>query len=67
MVRPSVSEETIAAVDAVLDELSDVDPARIGFEHKVQILVEKVVQKEVESQRGAPHWVEEAPELSEYY
>lgn len=40
--RPEVSEEMVEDVAKVVDQVSDVDPDRIGFEHQLGILLSKL-------------------------
>lgn len=64
-VRPSVTEDTIAAVDAVLAEYSDVDPDRIGFEHKIELLLKSYVQTDLRANSGYSP-LRERSELDEF-
>jgi len=40
--RPEVSQEVVEDVEKVVDQVSDIDPSRVGFEHQLEILLSKI-------------------------
>lgn len=66
--RPEVSEEMVDDVAKVVDQVSDVDPDRIGFEHQLGILLSKLGDVDTEAEyRGRDNELKPAGEVREKY